>query len=167
MSCPRYRRHLNKSFVGRDTVDQLSRAAFYISKIVATQPLTLLLIDDVRAESLLMQCALEETGLAYHLSVARDGPEALELLLGNTEGELPALILLADGLPKLNPAQVLAALKENERTRSLPVLFLGSEYEARRAHLPAVDAYSGRLTEVEDYVQLGQKVASLLRLHAR
>ncbi|WP_411024721.1 response regulator, partial [Salmonella sp. s55962] len=57
------------------------------------------------------------------LEVARDGEEALQRLLGGTL-PLPVLLLLDLRLPKVGGLEVLRRLREDPRTRLLPVVVL-------------------------------------------
>jgi two-component system response regulator len=60
--------------------------------------------------------------------VARDGVEAVNRLFSG-EGALPELILLDLKLPKLDGHDVLKRIREDERTRLLPVVILTTSVE--------------------------------------
>jgi two-component system, chemotaxis family, response regulator Rcp1 len=93
---------------------------------------TLLLIDDNRGDAALLREALAEVQ-GVSLKVASTGYEALEMLC---DGVWPRLILLDLGLPDLHGLDVLKSLKENPRTRRLPVIVFSniSPSEADRAY---------------------------------
>ncbi len=82
---------------------------------------------------------VELTLLAFHrhrpntrIQVARDGAEALDFLFDSDGADLrlrnaaPKLILLDLKLPKMNGDEVLRRLKEDPRTRPIPVVVLSS-----------------------------------------
>ena len=94
----------------------------------------ILLVDDSADDVELTRLALEENKIANTLVVARDGAEALELLSAESIaklGELPAVILLDLNLPKVDGIEVLRHLREEERTRLVPVVILTSSEEER------------------------------------
>ena len=98
-------------------------------------PVELLLVEDNLSDVELTVHVLKKHGLANSIEIARDGAEALELLLGDGRGgsaiavSLPRLILLDLKLPKVNGLEVLAILKADARTKSIPVVVLTSSRE--------------------------------------
>ncbi|HYL34973.1 MAG TPA: response regulator [Bryobacteraceae bacterium] len=98
-------------------------------------PVELLLVEDNLSDVELTVHVLKKHGLANSIEIARDGAEALELLLGDGRGRsarpvsLPRLILLDLKLPKVNGLEVLAKLKADARTKSIPVVVLTSSRE--------------------------------------
>jgi DNA-binding response OmpR family regulator len=69
------------------------------------------------------------------VEVARDGAEALDLLLGRgayagrDNGRVIALVLLDLKLPKVDGLEVLKTLREHEKTKFMPVVILTSSKE--------------------------------------
>lgn len=89
----------------------------------------LFLIDDSEADVYLIREGLLETSRGSILEVAKDGAEALDVLLyklSHQPDELPDLILLDLNLPKKNGRVVLAEIKANERLRQIPIILLSS-----------------------------------------
>jgi len=87
---------------------------------------------------------------AATVGVARDGVEALKLLLGgeNRSGDapdaLPWLVLLDLNMPRLNGFEVLERLRADERTRLLPVVIFSASDEwsdEREAHRLGANGY--------------------------
>ncbi|MEX2598118.1 MAG: response regulator, partial [Dehalococcoidia bacterium] len=71
---------------------------------------------------------------------ARDGMEALEYLFGDDdERGLPRVVLLDLKLPKLDGHEVLRRIRENPRTRLLPIVVLTTSSEQE----DKIRAYSG------------------------
>ena len=85
---------------------------------------TILLVEDNPDDAALTEFALRGT-IPASLQVARDGQEALDHLF-NQANELPRLVILDLGLPNIHGLEVLRRIRENERTRSTPVVILTS-----------------------------------------
>jgi len=93
----------------------------------------ILLVEDNSRDEALTLRALRKCNVANEVIVARDGVEALDYLFGEDEdGEhrpLPQLILLDLKLPRVDGLDVLKGVRENERTRMLPVVVFTSSSE--------------------------------------
>src|SRR5262245_5023602 len=100
-------------------------------------PRTLLIIDDNPDDETLTRRALSRSPFStVQIVVARDGVEALALLLGDPEKQvdpisLPDLVLLDLKMPRLSGLDVLEKLRHNERTRCLPIVVFTSSSEER------------------------------------
>ncbi len=94
----------------------------------------LLVEDNPRDEALTLR-ALKKSNIANDVVVARDGVEALDYLFGagaysgRDTHDVPQLILLDLKLPKVDGLQVLQRIREDERTRRLPVVVFTSSSE--------------------------------------
>jgi len=97
----------------------------------------ILLVEDNKDDVELTLHALRRENLANHIHVARDGEEALEFLFCNgphsdrSFDRPPRLVLLDLKLPKVDGMEVLKRLKEDPRTRAIPVVILTSSKEER------------------------------------
>lgn len=97
----------------------------------------LLLVEDNRQDELLTLRALRQIKIANVIDVVRDGQQALDYLFGEGEfsnragAELPTFVLLDINLPRVNGLDVLRRLRDNPRTRLLPVVILTSSDEER------------------------------------
>ncbi len=95
----------------------------------------ILLVEDSPDDEELTLGALADSRVANSVRVARDGAEALDILLGERESPdcggdgLPAVVLLDIQLPKVDGLEVLRRLRADERTRLLPVVILTSSRE--------------------------------------
>lgn len=96
----------------------------------------ILVIDDDPVMCRLAEKILQKE---YHVSRAQSGQEALEFLQEHT----PQLILLDLHMPEMSGFEVIACLKEKERLREIPVIFLSgdedSQMEIRGFELGALD----------------------------
>ena len=97
----------------------------------------ILLVEDNADHELLTLRAMRKNNMANEVVVARDGAEALDYLFATgawSERDrtlMPLVVLLDLKLPKVDGLEVLRRLRENERTRLLPVVVLTSSDEER------------------------------------
>jgi DNA-binding response OmpR family regulator len=115
----------------------------------------ILLVEDDPDHELLTIRALKKSNIANDIRVARDGEEAINLLLGE-EGLRPQLILLDLKLPKVEGLEVLRRLRENESTRMLPVVVLTSSDEERdlvRSYQIGVNSYIRKPVNFNDFAE--------------
>ena len=98
---------------------------------------TILLVEDNPQDEMLTLRALRKANLANRIDVARDGQQALDYLFregefADREGpDLPTVMLLDIGLPRLSGLEVLERLRADTRTALLPVVILTSSDEER------------------------------------
>jgi two-component system, response regulator len=98
----------------------------------------ILLIEDNPDDVALTMRALRRNNISNEVVVAGDGEEALEVLMpADKPGLRPALILLDVNLPKLSGLDVLARIRSEPRTTTLPVVVLTTSDEER----DIVDSY--------------------------
>ncbi len=100
-----------------------------------TQLRRLLLVEDSPDDIELTMIAFEQVGIPERsVTVARDGVEALQLLLPSEEGAeplYPELILLDLNMPRMGGLEVLQRLRQNPRGRVIPVVILTTSDEER------------------------------------
>lgn len=95
----------------------------------------LLLVDDNPDDEDLAIRALRRVQVESQVVVARDGQEALQLLLGTGSYNghvlpiVPDLILLDLKLPKVSGLEVLRRIRADDRTRLIPAVILSSSSE--------------------------------------
>lgn len=95
----------------------------------------ILLVEDNPDDEALTMRALEKSGVEAEIVIARDGAIALDYLfgIGSYAGRdlslMPPLTLLDLKLPKIDGLEVLRRLRNDERTRNLPVVILTSSKE--------------------------------------
>ena len=95
----------------------------------------ILLVEDNPDDELLTRRALEKNNLCNELVVVRDGEQALDYLFGTGSYEgrdtnnMPQVVLLDLGLPKVDGFEVLERVRSDERTSRLPVVILTSSKE--------------------------------------
>jgi two-component system, response regulator len=112
----------------------------------------ILLVEDNPDDATLTLRAFKRSHVMNPIAVARDGIEALDFLFargahGDRAGALlPALVILDLKLPKLDGLGVLKAIRQDERTRLLPVVILTSSKEEQ-------DLISGYSLGANSYVR--------------
>ena len=100
-----------------------------------TDAVDILLVEDNPQDAELTIRALKKHNLANRLITVEDGAEALDFIFcrgkyatrGN--GHSPKVVLLDLKLPKVSGLEVLRALKQDERTRTIPVVVVTSSRE--------------------------------------
>lgn len=97
----------------------------------------ILLVEDTPGDLELALRALKKAKLSNRIQVARDGAEALEFIFcegahaGRKIESGPKVILLDLKLPKVDGIEVLRRVKEDARTKTIPVVVLTSSREQK------------------------------------
>jgi CheY-like chemotaxis protein len=97
----------------------------------------ILLVEDNSDDMELALHTLRRERLANRIHVARDGEEALDFLFckgafsDRSFDQPPRLVLLDLKLPKVDGMEVLKQLKDDPRTKTIPVVILTSSKEER------------------------------------
>jgi two-component system, response regulator len=97
----------------------------------------ILLVEDDDDDAELAVRAFQEAKVHNPLVRVHDGVEALDYLFARGKysardaSDLPVFVLLDLNIPKINGLKVLEAIREDERTRRLPVIILTSSGEER------------------------------------
>jgi two-component system response regulator len=91
----------------------------------------IMIVEDDENDLLLIQRALIKARVSNGTRIARDGAEALLLLLDGPVPlpALPLLVLLDLKLPRVDGLEVVARLRSEARTRTLPIVILSSSSE--------------------------------------
>jgi two-component system, response regulator len=120
----------------------------------------ILLVEDNPNDAELTLRALKRHNLANHVTVVRDGAEALEFMFGtgaysDREGlSKPRLVLLDLKLPKVDGIEVLRRFKADEQSRRVPVVVLTSSAEERDIAMTydlGVNSYIVKPVEFESF----------------
>ncbi len=99
------------------------------------EAIELLLVEDNPADLELALRALRQAKISNRVQIARDGVEALEFIFcegahaGRRIGDGPKLVLLDLKLPRVDGLTVLKRMKEDPRTKPIPVVVLTSSQE--------------------------------------
>lgn len=96
----------------------------------------ILLVEDNPLDAELTIRALKKGGLANKLLWLKDGEQALDYLFRrgpyvDREDVLPRLVLLDLKMPRVDGIEVLKGIKQDERTRRIPVVVMTSSQEEK------------------------------------
>lgn len=128
---------------------------------------SILLVEDNPQDELLTLRALRHANLANRIDVVRDGQQALDYLYRqgdyiNREGpDLPAVVMLDIGLPRLSGLEVLAKLRADERTALLPVVILTSSDDERDRLRSYENGCNSFVRKPVDFSEFAETVARL------
>ena len=128
---------------------------------------TLLLVEDNPQDELLTLRALKKANVANRMDVVRDGQQALDYLFrqgefaGREGPDLPTVVLLDIGLPRLSGLEVLERLRDDERTRLLPVVILTSSDEDKDRLRSYENGANSFVRKPVDFSEFAETVARL------
>ena len=121
--------------------------------------IVILLVEDNPRDEALTLRALKKNNIVNDVVIARDGVEALNYLFGaGTDGNvnvMPQLVLLDLKLPKVDGLQVLEKIREDERTRRLPVVIFTSSNEEEdmiKSYNLGANSYVRKPVDFEQFV---------------
>lgn len=127
----------------------------------------ILLVEDNPDDVELTMHALRREKLANHIQIVRDGEEALDFLFcrgpyaDRTFEHPPRLVLLDLKLPKVDGMEVLREIKNDPRTKAIPVVILTASREEEdlvNSYQLGVNAY---IQKPVDFDQFRQTVKQL------
>lgn len=116
-------------------------------------------MEDNPGDVRLVKEALRDFELPLHLTVARDGEEAMQFLFRKTSTNhwvRPQMILLDLNLPKRSGHEVLRAVKESPELQTIPVVIISSASSAEdvnRAYRMSANCYICKPMDLETTLQ--------------
>jgi hypothetical protein len=128
---------------------------------------SILLVEDNHQDEKLILRALRKVNLANQVDVVRDGQQALDYLFREREfaaragDDLPAVVLLDIGLPRVSGLEVLKRLRNDPRTRLQPVVILTSSDEERDRLTSYEDGANSFVRKPLDFTEFAETVARL------
>jgi two-component system, chemotaxis family, response regulator Rcp1 len=126
--------------------------------------LEILLVEDNLSDIRLTQEVLGECGLCVHLSVVRDGEEAMAHLRRtgtHAAAPRPALILLDLNLPKKGGLEVLAEVKADPSLRRIPIIVLttsSAEQDINKSYDLHANCYITKPVQIERFISVVQSI---------
>lgn len=127
----------------------------------------ILLVEDNPSDEKLTVRALKKSNVEGTVVVVRDGAEALDYLFatGAYSGRdvrcLPAVVLLDLKLPRIDGHEVLRQVREDPRTRTIPVVILTSsrqEEDVARSYVLGVNAYVRKPVDFVEFVEAARTI---------
>lgn len=122
----------------------------------------ILLVEDNPDDELLTLEALKDNNIKNEVFVAHDGEEALDYLFSRGEfkerdsGVLPQVVLLDLKLPKVDGLEVLKQIRNNDKTKYLPVVILTSskeEIDLIKSYQLGANSYIRKPVDFEQFTQ--------------
>jgi two-component system, response regulator len=124
----------------------------------------LLVEDETFTAELTMALLRKAEGVAIEVVLARDGMEAIDYLF-NPEleaSDMPGLVLLDAGMPRMDGFEVLRRMRADERTRFVPVVMLSSSIRAedvRMAYRLGANGYLDKMSHGAPWHEMVQTAA--------
>jgi two-component system, response regulator len=127
-----------------------------------TEAVDILLVEDNPRDAELTIRALQKSNLANRLITVEDGAEALDFIFCRGKhttrdlGRPPKVVLLDLKLPKVSGLEVLRALKNDERTRVIPVVVVPSSREdpdIKTAYALGANSYVVKPVDFDAFVE--------------
>lgn len=131
------------------------------------EPATILLVEDDSNDKELALLAFKKLDLLDEVKVLENGSEALDYIFCKGEfsnrefKQILRMILLDLKLPKVNGLDVLDQLKQDERTKMIPVIILTSsrqEDDIRKSYELNVNSYIVKPVDFDEYVEAVRQV---------
>ena len=126
---------------------------------------SLLLVEDNPDDEALTLRALKRNRISNDVVVARDGIEALDLVFGRGNYVncplIPTLILLDLKLPKVDGLEVLRQLRQDERTKLVPVVVMTTSQEEQDRLASYSLGCNSYIRKPVDFVQFTEAVGQL------
>jgi two-component system response regulator len=122
----------------------------------------ILLVEDNPDDEALTLRAFRKNNIKNDIVVARDGAEAIDYVFatgahaGRDVGDLPEVVLLDLKLPKVDGLEVLRRIREDERTRLLPVVILTSskeEQDLAAGYRLGCNSYVRKPVNFDDFIE--------------
>ncbi|WP_339611786.1 response regulator [uncultured Planktosalinus sp.] len=119
----------------------------------------ILLVEDNPGDILLTTEALEDRKLVNEISVVRNGKEALDFLFKKNQykdAHTPDLILLDINIPLLSGHEVLQKIKQDLRTKEIPVIVLttsSAENDIRLSYQNHANCFITKPVDIDDFMK--------------
>jgi CheY-like chemotaxis protein len=124
----------------------------------------ILLVEDNRADIILLKKAFESAQLSHRIHVVMNGDDAISFLRrgeGYQDAPRPALILLDLNLPGKDGREVLEEIKQDDALRGIPVVVLTSSHSENDV-VHCYDLHANAvMTKVADFVELVELTKSV------
>lgn len=115
--------------------------------------LSILFIEDDVIETMKMNRTLSKLGLVHDIQEAKNGEEALEILM--KKENLPDIILLDLNMPKVNGLEFLKIVKNDKRLKYIPTIILTTSINQKdliACYELGIAGYVLKPLKYEDYI---------------
>lgn len=128
----------------------------------------ILLVEDNASDEILTLRAFRKIQLGNEVDVVRDGQQALDYLFAEGEFaeerrglELPVVVLLDIGLPRIGGIEVLERLRADPRTQTLPIVMLTSSDEQQdllRSYAKGANSFVRKPVSFDEFAETVAKL---------
>ena len=127
----------------------------------------ILLVEDNPDDEALTLRAFQKNNIRNDVVVVHDGVEALDYLFatgaykGRDVADLPQVVLLDLKLPRIDGLEVLRRVREDERTRLLPIVILTSSKEERdliEGYRLGCNSYVRKPVDFDEFVEAARQL---------
>jgi two-component system, chemotaxis family, response regulator Rcp1 len=125
-----------------------------------TEPITILLVEDNPGDVRLTQEALRDSQMPNRMYVVNDGEAALQFLRNQgiyASMPRPDIVLLDLNLPRRDGREVLAALKQDDALRAIPVIVLTTSddsWDIRKAYDLHANCYITKPVDYGEFIHI-------------
>lgn len=127
----------------------------------------ILLVEDNPDDEALTLRALKKNNIRNEVIVTRDGAEALDYLFGagayagRDTADLPTVVLLDLKLPKVDGLEVLRRIRDDARTKFLPVVILTSskeEQDLQEGYRQGCNSYVRKPVNYDEFLEAARQL---------
>jgi CheY-like chemotaxis protein len=124
----------------------------------------ILLVEDNEGDILLTHEAFEESKIKTHISVVKNGKDALDFLYkknGFEKAESPDIILLDINIPIFNGHEVLQKIKNDPELKKIPVIILttsSNDKDVNKAYENHTNSFVTKPIEMKDFLEAVLKI---------
>jgi two-component system, chemotaxis family, response regulator Rcp1 len=126
------------------------------------QQLTIMIVEDNRADVFLLKKALHKADICFTAIVFEDGESAFRYIDGEPCLETrstPDLAILDLNLPKRDGSEVLAHIRRNRKLQHIPVVVLSSSpRQLMRDRAAQADCYITKPSQLDEFLQIGEQI---------
>jgi CheY-like chemotaxis protein len=136
-----------------------------MAAMASARPYRILLVEDDPADAMLVEEALVDGAEARALVQVPDGVAALEHLR-DPDRPRPDLIVLDLNMPRMNGAEMLKILKDDEELRAIPVVILttsAATEDISFAYATHANAYVVKPVNLDDFIDAVRNIDTFYR----
>lgn len=136
------------------------------------RPLTILLAEDDEGHATLIRRSLTRSGVSNEIVHVTDGHQALEFVRRDrapeaTKPPAPLLLLLDINMPRVDGFEVLARIKADEATATIPVIMLTTTDDSRdvdRCYRLGCSVFVTKPVAYEDFMEAVRRLGLLAQI---
>jgi len=130
------------------------------------QAVTILLVEDDPGHARLIEKNLRRSNINNHILTINDGQRAIDYLFNegeyaNSQPDSPLLVLLDLNIPGVDGYQVLKRMKEDPRTKRIPVVILTTTDDSREVAKCYNLGCNVYVTKPVDYEQFSEAICKI------